>query len=107
MKTNLNFWSYLTQFFLEREIFHTKLVEKIQNTSFSFRIFIRKLYRLLDNVEKYCKVTDNMAHAQCMLDTQVYKHTFRICKTFHFSTAKMIARTRFNVTTLYVRGLSL
>jgi hypothetical protein len=52
---------------------HTKFVEKIRNTYFTFHFFFRKLYRLLDNVEKYCKSgqgTDkNMAHAQCMLDT--------------------------------------
>jgi hypothetical protein len=28
MKTNISFWSYLTQF-LEREMLHTKIVEKI------------------------------------------------------------------------------
>ena len=30
MKTNIHFLSYLTQFFLEREMFHTKVVEKIE-----------------------------------------------------------------------------
>jgi len=29
MNTNISFWSYLTQFFLEREMLHKKLVEKI------------------------------------------------------------------------------
>jgi len=36
-------------------------------------------------VEKYCKTGqaagDNMAHAHCVLATQVYKNTLRIYKT--------------------------
>ena len=30
MKTNIYFWSYLAQFFLEREMFQTKIIEKIK-----------------------------------------------------------------------------
>jgi len=30
MKTNIHFWSYLAQFFLEWEMFQTKVVEKIK-----------------------------------------------------------------------------
>jgi hypothetical protein len=30
MKTNKHFWSYLAQFFVEREIFQAKVVEKIK-----------------------------------------------------------------------------
>ena len=30
MKTNIHFWSYLTQFFLEWEMFQTNVVEKIK-----------------------------------------------------------------------------
>ena len=29
---------------------------------------------------------DNMVHAHCMLDTEGYKHTLRICNTYCFST---------------------
>ena len=42
---------------------------------------------------------DNMAHAHCMLGTEVYKHSPRI---FCFSTATVVARTRLSVI-LYVR----
>jgi hypothetical protein len=60
-------------------------------------------------VEKYCRTgqatDDNMAHAHCKLDAQVYKHTLRICNTHCFSTATMVARTRL-VATLYVHCLS-
>jgi len=38
-------------------------------------------------VEKYCRAgqaTDDMAHALCILDTEDYKHTLRICNTYCF-----------------------
>ena len=60
-------------------------------------------------MEKYYRTRqaadDNMAHAHCMLDTLVYKHTFRICNTYCFYTATMFARIRLSVT-LYVHCLS-
>jgi len=39
-----------------------------------------------------------MAHALCMLNAQGYRHTLRICNINCFSTAKMVTRTRLNVT---------
>ena len=61
-------------------------------------------------MEKYCgarQVTDNnMAHAHCMLDNYGYKHTLRICDTYCFSTATMVARA-YLIVTLYVHCLSL
>jgi hypothetical protein len=41
----------------------------------------------------------------CMLDTEGYKHTLRICNTYCFPTATMVVRTRPSVT-LYVHFLS-
>jgi hypothetical protein len=41
------------------------------------------------------------AHVHFMLDTWGYKHRLRICNIYCFSTAKMVARMRLNVT-LYV-----
>jgi len=53
-------------------------------------------------VKKFCRtqqVTDeNMAHALCMMDVLGYKHILRICDTYCFSTATMVARTRLKVT---------
>ena len=46
-----------------------------------------------------------MAHVHRMLDTSGYNHTLRICNTYCFSTATVVARTRLDVT-LYVRTLS-
>ena len=62
-----------------------------ENTHFMFgNSFFRKSCRLWDNVEKYCRVGQatygNKTHAHCMLDTQGYKHTLRICNTYCFST---------------------
>jgi hypothetical protein len=34
MKTNTHFWSYLIQFFLEWEMFQTKVAQKIKHTSY-------------------------------------------------------------------------
>jgi len=52
-------------------------------------------YRLWDNMEKYARAgqarDDSKAHALCMLDTSDYKHTLRICNTYWFSTATMVA----------------
>jgi len=79
MKTNTHIWSYLIQFFLEWEMFQTKVVEKIKTHFMLNNFFLfRKSCRLWDNVEKYCRagqLTDgNMAHAHCMLDNKGYKH---------------------------------
>jgi len=54
-------------------MFQTNVVQKFKN-SCSVTFFFRKLYRVRDNVRKYCEAgqatDDKMAHAQqCMLDT--------------------------------------
>ena len=72
MKTKMHFWSYLAQFFLEREMFHRKFVEKIKTHSIFNNIF-RKSCSLWDNVDTYCAAEqatdDSMAHKHCMPDT--------------------------------------
>jgi hypothetical protein len=40
---------------------------------------------------------DNMAQKQCVLDTDGYKHTVRVCNTFCLSTATTVVRRRLNV----------
>jgi hypothetical protein len=53
-------------------------------------------------VGEYCRAgqatDDNMAHAHCMVDTEDYKHTLRICNTYCFTTETVVARTRLSVT---------
>ena len=74
MKTNIHFWSYLTQF-LEWETFQIEVVEKIKThilRSGTF-FFFRKSCRLWDDTKKYCRagqtIDDITVHVNCMVDT--------------------------------------
>jgi hypothetical protein len=75
MKTYVPLW-YLAEFFLESEMFQTKVVEKIKTHILYSVTCFRKSCRLWDNVEKYGtarQTTDDnirvtTAHALCMLD---------------------------------------
>jgi len=40
---------------------------------------------------------DNMAHAHCLLDTYGYKYTLRLCNTYCFSIATVVAPTHLSV----------
>jgi len=56
MKTNIHFYLYFAEFFLEREMFQTILVEKIVTHILCSLIFFpRKSCRLWDKVEKCCR----------------------------------------------------
>ena len=83
MTTDIHFWSYLAQFFLESEMFQTKVVEKIKTHILCSVTFSRKSCSLWDNVEKYRTAgqttDDSMAQAHCVLDTKRYKRTPGIC----------------------------
>jgi hypothetical protein len=52
MKTDINFWSYLAQFFFEWEMFQTRVVEKFKTHILFSVTFSQKSRRLWDNVEK-------------------------------------------------------
>jgi hypothetical protein len=73
MKTNIHFLSYLAQFFLEWEMYQTKVVEEIKiHTLCSITTILnRAVYEIMwKNIVFPEHVTDdNMAHAHCMLDT--------------------------------------
>ena len=107
MKTDIHFWSYVVQFFLEWEMFQTKVVEKIKTHILCSVTFFRKSYRLWDNVEKCGRAgqstDDNMAHAHCVLNNYGYRLTLRICNYYCFSTATLFTRTCLNVT--FIRTL--
>jgi hypothetical protein len=83
-----------------------KFAEKLE-INFVYSItFVLKSCLLWDNMAKFCRARqatyDNMAHAHCMLDTQVHKYThWGYC----FSTVTTAARKNLNVT-LYVNCLS-
>ena len=73
MKTNTHFWSYLTQFFVEWEMFQTKDVGKIKTHILRSVAFFEERAVCGDNVEECCRageaIDDNMAHAHMTLGT--------------------------------------
>jgi len=80
-----------------------KICRENQNTHFVFNDFFFEncaVYEIMR--KKYCRAgqatDDNMAHADCMLDTYGYKYTIRICNSYCFSTAKMVLRIHISVT---------
>ena len=82
-------------------MFQAEVVDKLKTHILCSTFFFRKSCRLWHNMEKYCKTGqatyDNMEHVQCMLCTWRYKHTLRICNSYCFSTATMVALTRLSV----------
>jgi len=73
MKATVHSWSCLAEFFLEREMFQTKIIEKIETYALYSVTFSRKSYRLWETVEKYDRPgqathNNNAVHAHCMLD---------------------------------------
>ena len=74
MKTDIHLWSYLTEFFLEWEMFQTKVVEKMKTYILCSIFFFTEnlvIYEIMcKNIVQRDKATfNNAAHAHCMLDT--------------------------------------
>jgi hypothetical protein len=96
------FLSYLAQFFLKWDMFQTKVVDKIKTYMLRSITCFLKWCLLWDNVETYGRTgqatEDNMAHAYCMLGDQGYRHTLRICNTYCFSAATIVARKQVSFT---------
>jgi anaerobic selenocysteine-containing dehydrogenase len=73
MKTDIHLWSYLGWFFLEREMFQTKLLVKHKTQVLSSVTFFSKILPSMGYMEKYGTArqatADNMTHAHCMLYT--------------------------------------
>jgi hypothetical protein len=70
MKTCLHLWFYLTELFLESEIFQLQFVEQISTPFLCSRnLYFRKSCRLWDNVEKYGRARettdDNIIRSMC------------------------------------------
>jgi hypothetical protein len=87
MKTNVYLWQYLTEFLLEWEMVHTKIVEKIKthilrsvNLSENPAVYAI-MYRNILQSRTGHRWQNNTAHAYCRLDTKGYEHTLRICNT--------------------------
>ena len=82
MNTNTHYWSYLAKFFLEWEMFQTKVVEKIKTHILrSNFFFFRKSCRLCNNVEKNIvelwRATDTVPVPN-VLDTDVFGTYFAL-----------------------------
>jgi hypothetical protein len=90
--TNIHFWSYLAQFFLEWD-FADEVVEKIKMHISCSVTFFRKSCRLRDNVENYGiawqATDDNIAHAHCCCISKAI-NTLRICNTYYYFIAKIL-----------------
>jgi hypothetical protein len=107
-KYTCTFMIYLAEFFLERKVFLTKVVEKIKTHILCPIFFFPKIMLFWDNTEIYVgaeQVTDNNAIRPMRIAYWVtkarYRHTLRICNIYGFSIATMIARKPFNVTLKY------
>jgi hypothetical protein len=83
-----------------------KIVEKIKTHILSSIIFAQKSCRLWDNMEKFGKARqatdDNIIRRRmrfaCLLSKATDTNSHRIRKTYCFSTATMVTRTRIGVT---------
>ena len=90
-------------------MFQTKVVEKVKThilCSITFFFFEnRAVYEIMWEKCGTAGYTtdDNTARAHCMLDTEGYRHTLRICNIYCFTTATMVKRRRLNVT--FIRQL--
>jgi hypothetical protein len=101
MKTNRHFWSYFAQFFLEWEIFQTKVVEETKTHILCHLTFFRTYYQLWDmwkNIVEQGRpqLTIWRMCIACWI-TNTHTHTHSI------SNVTMVARTRLNVT--FIRTL--
>ena len=109
-----HFW-YLTQFFLEWEMFQTTVAEEIKTYILGSKFFFfRKSCSLWDYVEKYCQrgrphMTLGRMRIACWITkathTHTHTHTHTKCNTHCFSTTT-VARTRLNVTLQYTACLA-
>ena len=112
MKMLSHLWQYLDKFFLEWEMFYTKVVEKMKTHILRSVTFIRKSHRLWKNVEKYggdwgasnnvtiwrirvacwlSKATCTYAHAHARAPGYRHARTHRpVSNTYCFSTATII-----------------
>ena len=126
MKTTRHSWRYLAKFFLEWEMFYTKVVEIIKTYILCLITFFSIIAPFMRSPRKTWwrtrgrQLRHNMAQTRHMLDKQGYMHVrvftrprarlplcthawtyISISNTYCFSTAKMVSRTRLSVK-LYV-----
>ena len=88
VKTNIHFWSYLVQFFLEREKFRTGVVEEIKirilcSVSFFFLSKIVSFMRMLKNTvgRGRAQMTIWSMRIAFWTPKATHTHTLRMCNT--------------------------
>ena len=102
MKTNVHFWSYLARFFLEWEMFQSKVVEKIKtHILWSVTLFFFKLavYEIMwQNIAEpgRSQMTIWRTRIACRIPKTI--NTLRIFNTYSFSTAIVVTRKHINIT---------
>jgi len=114
MKSYTFFLSYRAQFFLEREMLQTKIIEKIKtHILYSITFLNRKSCRWCDNVENIVEaggpqMTISRTRFECWITKATYTHTHThahtICNTYCSCTATVVALTGL-IAMLYVRIL--
>ena len=110
MKTDIYFWSYLAQFFLEWKMFQIKVLEKFWTHILYSVTFFLKLCRLWDNLEKTFvergkpQKTIWRMRIACWIPKATNTHTGCVI-LIDFSTTTMVVRTRL-IGALYVHCLS-
>ena len=112
METIKHFWSYLAQFYLEWEMFETKVIWEIKTQIFCSIIFFWKSWLLRDNLKKIVEpdrpqMTVWRIRTPCWIPkaTNTHTHTHSLCNTHCFFIATVVARKRLSLT-LYVLCLS-
>jgi len=104
MKTNAHFWQCLAAFFSEKEIFRTKVVEKIKvnflcsiNFFFENRALYEIMWRNMLERDRLQKTIWRMRFA-CWVTKTRDTHTLMTYNNYCSSTTTMVTRTRLNVT---------
>jgi hypothetical protein len=102
-KTFSHLWQHLAEFFLQWEMFQTKVVEILKTTHSMSNSVSRKLCRSWDNMEKYDgarKATDDKTTYNKRFACWITKGTYalRLCDINCFCAATMFLRKRPTVT---------
>ena len=110
METNMQFWSYLVQFFFRKEMFQPNFVEKMKTCilgSITFFFFENRTIhvKICTDFSAVRATDDKIAHEHGIVDTLDNKHTISISNIYCFYTKKMITRTRLKCTLYYLHCL--
>jgi hypothetical protein len=101
MNTNIHFRSYIAQFFLEWKLFRTEVIEKLETHILCSANFFENgaVYEIMwKNTVDWGRpqIVVWRMHIACWIPKATNTH--RLCNTHCFSTATMVAWTRFSVT---------